>query len=126
EGFDLNQIIAIVAFQALALGLAASLAGLALGDVLARTFFHQTPAYLAVAFPITIYQSIHLWVVLLAVAGGLLATLLASLPPVLGLRNVRRPSKSPKTPSSQLSRSVARILGIAGFGLVAVVTLLVM
>lgn len=125
EGFKLGQILAILAFQAFALGLLASLAGIALGDLLARTLFHQTPVYLAVAFPITIHQSIHIGVALLAVAGGILATLLASLAPVFDLRTAR-PSKSKQTVSSRLGRNIPQMLGVAGVALVAIVTVLVL
>jgi putative ABC transport system permease protein len=124
DGFDAAQILVLMVFQALVLGLLASLAGIALGDVLARTFFHQTPVYLAVAFPITIHQSIGLGLVLLAIAGGVLATLFATLLPVLGLRKVRRPSRTRETPNSQLGRSVAQTLGLTGLGLVAGATAL--
>jgi putative ABC transport system permease protein len=125
EGFKLGQILAILAFQAFALGFLASLAGIALGDVLARTLFHQTPVYLAVAFPITIHQSIHIGVALLAVAGGILATLLASLAPVFDLRTAHR-SRDRQTVSSRLGRNIPQALGIAGVALVAIVTVLVL
>jgi putative ABC transport system permease protein len=124
DGFDLAQIIVIMLFQALALGLLASLAGLALGGILARTFFHQTPAYLAVAFPITIHQSIHLHVELLAVAGGLLASVLASLPPILELRNVRRLPNARR--SSSWGHNTAQKLGLTGLALIFIVTALVL
>lgn len=126
SGFKLQQIVVILAFQALVLGLIASLAGLVLGGVLAGTLFHQTPVYLAVAFPITIHQTVHLAVALLAVAGGILATLLASLSPVLDLRHARRSAAPPTTAGSQLSWKVARTLGVIGLGLVLVVTALVL
>jgi putative ABC transport system permease protein len=124
SGFKLQQIIVILAFQALVLGLAASLAGLVLGAVLAGTLFHQTPVYLAVAFPITIHQTIHLAVALLAVAGGILATLFASLAPVLDLRHAPR-SAVLRPAAGLLSWSVARTLGVIGLALIAVVTALV-
>lgn len=125
EGFDLPQILVILAFQALVLGLLASLAGLLLGGVLAQTLFHQTPVYLAVAFPITIHQSVNLAVAVLAVAGGVLATLLASLPPVIDLRHARRTIDTRQISGSQLGRNVAQALGIIGLALIFIVTLLV-
>lgn len=124
DGFDLAQIVLIMLFQALALGLLASLAGIALGDVLAGTFFHQTPAYLAVAFPITIHESIRLDVVLLAVAGGLLASVLAALPPIVELRRLRRPTNLSR--SSRPRGNAAQTLGLTGVALVVVVTVIVL
>lgn len=125
-GFKLQQIIVISAFQALVLGLLASLAGLALGAVLAGTLFHQTPVYLAVAFPITIHQTIHPAVAVLAVAGGILATLLASLPPLLDLRHARRSIAPRQTAGAQLGWNLARTLGMIGLALVVLVTTLVL
>lgn len=123
NGFDLPQITIIMLFQALALGLLASLAGIVLGDVLARTFFHQTPAYLEVAFPVTIHQSIHAGVVLLAIGGGLLASVLAALPPIFDLRKLRRPTNVQR---SSRRGSTAQTLGLTGLALIAIVTSLVL
>jgi putative ABC transport system permease protein len=83
QGFEARQILTILVFQALILGVLASLAGLALGDLLARTVFHESPVYLAAAFPIGSQQSIPLPAVLLAFGGGVIATLLASISPLL-------------------------------------------
>ncbi len=73
-------------FQAAMLGLVASLAGVAMGDLLSRTVYHQVPAYLSVAFPVSADHSLHPSVVVLAIGCGVLATVLASLSPVLDLR----------------------------------------
>ncbi|HEV3093131.1 MAG TPA: FtsX-like permease family protein [Solirubrobacteraceae bacterium] len=86
QGYDPRQILLMLAFQAVALGLVASVIGVMLGDVLARTLYHQVPSYLAVAFPIAAEQSLSVGMALAAVACGVLATLLASLSPVLDLR----------------------------------------
>lgn len=115
QGFDFLQVLVILAFQAIALGLVASIVGLGFGDLLARTLFHQTPVYLAVAFPITIHQTIHVGIVLLSLGGGILATLLASLPPVFDLRfGLRFGRRAPQT------------LGVVGLVIVAAVTVLVL
>ncbi|MGA2453674.1 MAG: FtsX-like permease family protein [Solirubrobacteraceae bacterium] len=86
QGFGPSQVLVILASQAAMLGVAASLVGVALGDVLSHTLFHQVPDYLTFAFPIAPYQVIHATTVLLAIGCGLLAALLASLPPMLDLR----------------------------------------
>ncbi|HXB66141.1 MAG TPA: FtsX-like permease family protein [Solirubrobacteraceae bacterium] len=86
QGFDSCQVLLILGFQALALGLCGSLVGVALGDVLSHTLFHRVPLYLAVAFPLSSQQILHAGTVLLAVGAGVLATLLASLPPLIDLR----------------------------------------
>jgi putative ABC transport system permease protein len=86
QGYDPRQIVLLLGFQAVALGLLASLAGVALGDVLARTVFHQVPSYLTVAFPIGGEQQFSMSTAMVAVACGVLATMLASLSPIFDLR----------------------------------------
>jgi putative ABC transport system permease protein len=86
QGFDPKQVLLILACEALLLGSVASLAGLLLGDLLSRTLFDQVPAYLAFAFPIGTQRVITASAVVLAFGGGLLATIVATLPPALDLR----------------------------------------
>ncbi len=128
QGFDVSQILAILAYQAIALGLAASLAGIALGELLARTLFHQTPVYLAAAFPITINHSVHLALAVLALCGGVLASLLAFLPPVVGFISTPQASSSLRGPGEQgqrISRRATYISCALGSMIVVGVTLLV-
>ncbi|MCL2769963.1 MAG: FtsX-like permease family protein [Solirubrobacterales bacterium] len=87
HGFEVRQIQAILVSQALILGVLASALGLALGDLLAHTVFRQSTVYLAAAFPIEAHQHIDLGIALLAFAGGVLATVLASGAPLLVLRS---------------------------------------
>jgi putative ABC transport system permease protein len=85
-GYDPLQITVILAVQALALGIAGSLAGIALGYVLSHTLFAQVPSYLAIAFPIGAQKIVTAKVVAIAFGGGVLAALLASARPLLDLR----------------------------------------
>jgi putative ABC transport system permease protein len=86
QGYDPRQILLLLSFQAVMLGLVASVAGVVLGEVFSHTVYHQVPAYLSVAFPVSSEQSLHASTVLLAVGCGVLATVLASLTPVFDLR----------------------------------------
>jgi putative ABC transport system permease protein len=86
QGYEPRQVLALLGFQAIMLGLVASLAGVAFGDLLSRTVYHQVPAYLTVAFPVSAEQSLHASTVLLAIGCGVLATVLASLSPAFDLR----------------------------------------
>jgi putative ABC transport system permease protein len=129
NGFEVRQILAILLSQALVLGVFASLAGLALGVLLAHTIFGQSTVYLAAAFPIASRQSVDLTMALLACAGGVGAAVLVSLAPMLVLR-----SSSPLTSAARgaehsvqhLGRRAARTLGLLGASLVAGVTVLVL
>jgi putative ABC transport system permease protein len=128
QGFDARQVLVLLGFQALALGVGASLVGVAFGDLLSRTLFHQVPVYLTFAFPISAHQVIHAGTVLLALGCGIVATLLASLPPVFDLRPSRPPDaifRDTGGGTAALGRLPAWI-GVAGLVLVAAVTVLVL
>ncbi len=86
QGYDWRQIVVLLSFQAIVLGVAASAVGVLLGAELSRAFLHRIPAYLTTAFPIGSQQSLQLGTVALAVGCGVLATMLASLSPALDLR----------------------------------------
>jgi putative ABC transport system permease protein len=83
------QLARMLLFQAVCLGLAASLVGLAAGDFLSRTLFHTTPSYLSAAFALGSQTVIGLRPLLISFAGGVLATCLAAAPPLLDLRRSR-------------------------------------
>lgn len=89
QGFDRAQVLLVLCFEALVLGVVASGVGVVLGDVLSRTLFDRVPAYLAFAFPVGTHRIVDTLTVLIALGGGILAALLATLPPVLDLRGGR-------------------------------------
>jgi putative ABC transport system permease protein len=128
QGYDPRQILMLLGFQAVVLGLVASLVGVAIGDLLSQTIYHQVPAYLTVAFPVSAEQMLHPGIVLVAIGCGVLATMLASLSPILDLR--------PGLPADAVFReangggelirpSTIRRLAVAGVSLVGLVGLLV-
>lgn len=86
QGYGPSQVLALLAFEALCLGLVASGIGVLLGEVLSETLFAEVPSYLSAAFPLGSHQAIHLGEVALAVLCGVAATALASLSPALDLR----------------------------------------
>jgi putative ABC transport system permease protein len=83
------QLVRMLLFQAVCLGLMASLVGLAIGDLLSRTIFHATPSYLAAAFSLGTQTVIGLRPLVVSFAGGVLATCLAAAPPLFDLRRSR-------------------------------------
>ncbi len=89
-GFTPRQVLVVLSSQAVMLGLAASLVGVILGDVLSRSLFHEVPSYLTLAFPIGNNPVVPVTTVVLAIVCGVLATMLASLLPVLDLRRGRQ------------------------------------
>jgi putative ABC transport system permease protein len=82
-------IVQMVLFQALCLGIAASLVGLLGGYALSRWVFHQSTGYLAEAFTLSSGTVVGTGPVLLAAIGGVLVTCLASGIPLLDLRRRR-------------------------------------
>lgn len=126
-GYDPLQIIVILAVQALALGIAGSLAGIALGYVLSHTLFAQVPSYLAVAFPIGTQKIITAKVVSIAFGSGVLAALLASARPLLDLRP-GLPNDKVMRESGEAGQSISKrvVVGAAlsGGALVLFVTVL--
>jgi putative ABC transport system permease protein len=83
---DLAQ---LLIFQALCLGLLASAIGILLGDLLSRGIFHQTPGYLALAFPLGTQTVIGWRPLALSLGGGVAATCLAACLPLFDLRRSR-------------------------------------
>ncbi len=83
------DLVKLLAFQALCLGLVASLVGVLAGDVLSHSIFHETPGYLAAAFPLGTQTVVGWKPVLLSMVGGVTATCLAAAPPLLDLRRSR-------------------------------------
>jgi putative ABC transport system permease protein len=90
DGVKRRAIIRMVIFQALCLGVAASLAGLLGGYALALGAFQTSPGYLAQAFTLGGNTVIGAKPVVLSLAGGILATCLASAVPLQDLRRGRR------------------------------------
>lgn len=81
-----SAIVQMVAFQAICLGIAASLVGLGGGYLLSRIAFHQSSGYLTEAFTLGTASVVGLHALVLALVGGILATCLASAIPLLDLR----------------------------------------
>jgi putative ABC transport system permease protein len=84
-----RDLVKLLLFQALCLGVLASAVGVLFGDVLSRHVFHQTPGYLTAAFPLGTQTVIGWRPVLFSMLGGIVATCLAAAPPLLDLRRSR-------------------------------------
>jgi putative ABC transport system permease protein len=89
QGARPRDLVKLLLFQSLCLGLVASIIGVLIGDLLSRGIFHQTPGYLSAAFPLGTQTVIGWQPVVLSVIGGVTATCLAAAPPLLDLRRSR-------------------------------------
>jgi len=127
DGAKRTAIVAMVLFEGLCLGAAASFVGLLAGYALSRGVFHESPGYLAQTFVLGEGTVIGLRPVLVAVAAGISAVALASALPLLDLRRHRAVDAvyyDDGTPGNALSRSVQRRLFIGALALIVPATLL--
>jgi putative ABC transport system permease protein len=82
DGYTPRTVIAVLSLDALVLGLAACVLGLALGDELSIHVLHSDPAFLSLAFAIGSQRVVSLQSVAIACGGGMLAALVAVLSPL--------------------------------------------
>ncbi|MHB8242238.1 MAG: ABC transporter permease [Solirubrobacteraceae bacterium] len=120
-------IVEIVAFQALCLGVAASLVGLLAGYALSLGVFHQSSGYLAEAFTLGTNTVVGTTPLLLSLVGGILATFLASAVPLLDMRRRRAMDAvyfEDGSPGNTLSGRTKLRLGIGALSLLALASVL--
>jgi len=89
SGYGLWSVVQVLLFDALVLGVAASVCGIVLGDQLSRHVFQPSPGYLAIAFPVGSARTVSVTAVLLAFATGTLAAILATLSPLFAAFRTR-------------------------------------
>jgi putative ABC transport system permease protein len=129
QGYDWRQALLIMASEAMALGVLASLAGVILGYGLSQALFHRVPAYLASVFPIGSQQVIPTSVIVVAAGSGVLATVLASLPLVFDLSPKRARDAAYHATgngSEGVSTRTTLTLGAVGTALIGLTTVLVL
>jgi putative ABC transport system permease protein len=80
-----RSIIASLAFDALILGIAGSILGLLVGDVISLLAYRSPPGYLTAAFPIGGQRILSLQTILIALAAGMLAAFAAAALPAIAL-----------------------------------------
>jgi putative ABC transport system permease protein len=126
-GIKRTAVVQMVLFQALCLGLAATAVGLIIGYTLSSGVFHQPTGYLAEAFTLSSGTVVGALPLLVASAGGVLATCLASAIPLLDLRRGRARDavyREGGVPGNALYPNAQRRLFVAAVVLVALATLL--
>ena len=82
DGYSPGAVIAVLLVDALVLGTAACLLGLALGDELSIHLFHAAPGYLSSAFAVGSQRVVSWEGVAVAAGGGMLASIVAVLSPL--------------------------------------------
>ena len=125
QGYSPSQIVLVLGFQALTLGVLASLAGVLIGEVLSHTLFGQVPDYLTSAFAIGSQRIVTAPTLIVPVACGVIAALLASLPPLFDLRSDKALDAvlyESGEAGQSISRRTTGILGLIGVVLILIVT----
>lgn len=121
DGTPRSAIAQMVLFQAFCLGVIATAVGLLAGYGLSVGVFAQTPSYLANGFTLGSNTIVGTVPLLVAGIGGVLATCLASVVPLLDLRRGRAANAvylEEGEPGNALGRSAALGLGLAAIALV--------
>ena len=116
------MIVQALMFDALVIGVAASLLGVLLGELISIKLFHSQPGYLAFAFPVGSQRIVTFATYAEAVGAGLLAALVGVLAPVRDIlaRPLRAQVEVERTPHGW---TTAR--AIAGLACLAITTLIV-
>jgi putative ABC transport system permease protein len=89
QGYSAGQVVLILGFQALALGVVASAVGILIGYFLAESLFNAVPAVLTLSFPIGNHPIVTAPTIVAAAGAGILAALLASAAPLRDLSPAR-------------------------------------
>jgi putative ABC transport system permease protein len=121
RGVRSTAIVQMVLFQAVCLGVTATALGLLVGYGLSVEVFAQTPSYLAKSFTLGASTSIGVTPLLVAGFGGILATCLASIVPLLDLHRGRAMNAiylEDGEPGNALGDRIALILALGAGGLV--------
>jgi putative ABC transport system permease protein len=120
DGYTPGEILEVMLFDVLALGVVGIGCGLALGELLSRSLLQADPGYLSLAFPV---QSLHIvsWEnVAVAAAGGFVAAVVGVMVP-LRHEIFRNDQVGPRRPRQSGQTSFTAAL-IGGVGCIAVTT----
>ena len=127
QGYDSKQILLLLGLQAVILGVLSSAIGVGVGAIISKLFFQRVPAFLTAAFPLGTQEVVSPSTVALALAAGVIATVVASLLPAIDLRGSSRadePLREAVVRSEIIDRQTIRMLGLVGCGLAVLVSLL--
>jgi putative ABC transport system permease protein len=124
DGYSPWAVLEILVFDALALGLTASLVGLLLGDQLSRHLFDATPGYLSFAFAVGEQRIVEWQTVAFAALAGVGAALLASLLPMADLARGPAGTLAPRLRRLDLRRTALGAGCASLLGALAVLVLL--
>jgi putative ABC transport system permease protein len=129
QGYKRHKVVTQLVVEAVVLGVVATAAGLIVGDFLSRHVFHSAPGYLSFAFPVGGQRVVHPETVAVAVAGGLGATLIATIPllrDVFSRQPVDAVYRSAYEPGEAIGPRTRTTLAAIGAALIVGLTLMVL
>lgn len=127
DGYRPGQVIRILLFDALALGVVAVAAGLVLGDLLSRGGYGSDVSFLGGAFPLGDARIVTWSSVVIAAGGGLLAAAAGVLVPLRAVIFARTPTRQPAGPeTSRWGRFTVVAPAVGAIGLAAAVAITVL
>ncbi len=111
DGYTPLEILKVMLFDALALGVVGTLCGLALGELFSWKLIQAEPAYLSLAFPVGSMRVVNWQSVAIAATGGLLASVVGVMIPLRGEIVGYSPNGSHTTRVSRQARSIIALAG---------------
>jgi putative ABC transport system permease protein len=124
DGYTPLEIVEVMLFDAVALGLMGTLAGLALGDLLSRSLVQSEPGYLSLAFPVGSMRIVSSQSIAIAAVGGLLAAIVGVMIPLRGeILGYKPLGYHAKRSPTKLGSILAVAGGLACVGLTTVILL---
>ncbi len=122
DGYNSRAVMQVLLFDALVLGVLASLVGLGLGDLISLRLFPANPGYLSFAFPVGSQRIVTWGSVLLSLAGGLAAAVAGVLLPLRDvLAGSARGGAPRRAPAGAGASRTAQLVGVACLGLTAAI-----
>jgi putative ABC transport system permease protein len=116
RGGTRGMTIQVLVFEALLIGVAACVLGLALGELLSVVVFKATPGYLSFAFPVGSQRIVTWQTVAISVAAGMAAALIGVLAP---MRHILGPTRQPRVALERAPRGWAQLRVTVGLACLA-------
>jgi putative ABC transport system permease protein len=111
DGYTPLEIVEVMLFDVLALGIAGTTVGLLLGDLLSRSLLQAQPGYLSLAFPVGSLHIVSWQSVAIAAVGGVLAAVIGVIVPLRSEIFGYRPVGSQATRTPRRVRSMLALVG---------------
>jgi putative ABC transport system permease protein len=111
DGYTPLEIMEVMLFDVVALGIVGVIAGLGLGDLLSRSLLQAEPGYLSLAFPVGSIHIISWQSVVIAATGGLLAAVVGVMVPLRDEIFGYRPPGSRPAGTRRLPGSIWALVG---------------